>query len=464
MKLYYSFHGQFERQLSPQSGEESQTDVLWQDWLNQVHFVSRRCLSGASRSRQSVFGLDFLPANSLSLSHPLAQLSSLSERASLRPWLVSSSVSTTHRYEYYFSSSQIKLLLSPDDPQLPNYWPTQETVQPGNYRVLLSSPEHSLLGECLSQQLWSIAKNAWQQRSPLEQIHLMVQSRTNDYLYLLGVMENLDVVIESQDLSELQYSVVQALRSHDNSQLGIEAQALLQSYQNQYQTPVFSRQEPHWQALVSPNESQSFRIVTSSHQRRQIQEIIQSAEQFLLLSSFVIEDEEAVNLICRQSLQLEQGVWLLVNLEDLMLDRFEKKTGDEVRQRLDWKKKQRLRELLQANVNIRSSNIHLKAYLSEKIGCLSSVNLTPGSLDINLESSLFLIGGSDHQNLVDWFKFIWQRQSRATIFSNQNLDEFISRCLPSSNMEEFPRATSFLMPRQYYHDLVSSLKDFHGRV
>lgn len=119
---------------------------------------------------------------------------------------------------------------------------------------------------------------------------------------------------------------------------------------------------------------------------------------------------------------------------------------------------------MQANVNIRSSNIHLKAYLSEKIGCLSSVNLTPGSLDINLESSLFLIGGSDHQNLVDWFKFIWQRQSRATIFSNQNLDEFISRCLPSSNMEEFPRATSFLMPRQYYHDLVSSLKDFHGRV
>lgn len=249
----------------------------------------------------------------------------------------------------------------------------------------------------------------------------------------------------------------------DQSEL---TQQLIQEYQEHYRIIVscFPENPP-----LKPNFSPINQFLIRRKNRDLFQKIIAKADKFLLISSYILEDEALINQICEKSATLPQGVWILTDLRDEVVDRIDQQVTiskylPEHFKRADERKKDCLRQLLDAKVKIRSGAFHLKTCISEHHGYLGSVNLTRGSLDVNLESGIIFKNNETYQQLINIFRYFWESSSRDNVISVLGFDGFELRTIKRYRQESYPVSPTLLTPSQYYNDLLKELSDFEGKV
>lgn len=305
-----------------------------------------------------------------------------------------------------------------------------------------------------------------------QMIHIALQS-LNPTLFRLTTPQNsqLQVWIELQDLSLDIRATITFLRlgESDTSALPETAKSLVHHYQSRNSLSVNNFRLP---TQLSPNltllSGQKF-IIGRRNSRSALYKLISEARQFLLISSYIIEDEDLTELICQKSKNLPQGVWILTDLRNEVIDRLDIRVANNISfreeyQRSDQRKKACLRMLLNANIPIRSGSFHLKTYISEQAAYLGSCNLTRGSLDFNLEAGIVFQNNSVHTQLINLFHQFWQQRSRDEVIPVSNLDGFHLRSIHHSTQKIFESYPNLLTPSQYKRDLVEQLTHFRGQV
>ncbi|WP_052055972.1 phospholipase D family protein [Myxosarcina sp. GI1] len=234
--------------------------------------------------------------------------------------------------------------------------------------------------------------------------------------------------------------------------------------------------QKYQQEIVSPPKNIELKTpINPSHQfiigkrssRKAIEELINQAEEFLFISSYIIEDRSITELICQKAAILPQGVWILTDLNNEVVDAIDTQVEDipssrEAYQPSDAKKAQCLKLLLAAGARIRGGAFHLKTYISETAAYLGSCNLTGGSLDFNLESGFICQGTTTHQNLWQYFIRCWEHKTKYDIVPLPS--GFIQRTLNNSSPDSKFSSQTLLTPKQYREDLSWELSKGSEKV
>jgi hypothetical protein len=475
MKVQRKLQGTFHRTLL--DGAESGA-VSLADFMREVQAVATQTRRRSPQLLRQSFGLDFLPqpvlinllqqANGVATEKQLYQVPCLQL---LHPVESDLTPQVGNTYSYHFTCPEATFNLSRDNPQLPT-WAGSDSEQPGIYTIILECPHHIYIDDDLALSIWQQAINQWQTLPETDKIHIALQS-ISPTCFCLPTSPNpqMQIWIESQDLSLDLRAAITFLRlgSDDTSALSQTTQSLVGEYRATHSLPVSSFKLP---ASLNPAQTlspaQGF-VIGRGSSRSALQKIISEAQQFLLISSYRIEDEETTELICQQSQQLPQGVWILTDLGNEVIDVLDAQLSNHTRvreeyQRSTQRKKTCLRMLLDANIPIRSGAFHLKTIISERYAYLGSCNLTGGSLDFNLEAGIAWRNNPAHAQLINLFRHFWQQRSRDEVIPVSNLDGFRLRSLNRSPQEISENYPNFLTPSQYKRDLIEELTQFRGEV
>ena len=470
MKIHYQIQGTFYRQLG--EGNLLSDVSLWQ-LLQEIQAVATQTHRRTQQLLHQSFGLQFIPnavltdllkiANGVTQDDQLYQISSLKllfPRESNLKNLVA------NRYLYQFISSEITLDLLADDPQLPLF-NGNETQQDGSYTVVLDQPYYSGLSLEIAAKIWREAEIFWQNLPNYQKIDRFLRNvDTQEVVFRINDQLRLGI-----NWQELRFSLKEAMISlregntdiSDQSEL---TQQLIQEYQEHYRIIVsYFPENPH----LKPNFSPINQFLFRRKNRDLFQKIIAKAGKFLLISSYILEDEVLINQICEKSATLPQGIWILTDLRDEVVDRIDQQVTiskylPEHFKRADERKKDCLRQLLDAKVKIRSGAFHLKTCISEHHGYLGSVNLTRGSLDVNLESGIIFKNNETYQQLINIFRYFWECSSRDNVIPVLGFDGFELRTVKRYRQEYYPVSPTLLTPEQYYNDLLKELSNFEGKV
>ncbi|NJN76646.1 MAG: hypothetical protein HC796_11310, partial [Synechococcaceae cyanobacterium RL_1_2] len=236
-------------------------------------------------------------------------------------------------------------------------------------------------------------------------------------------------------------------------------QKFVNAYRAKYLEPIIIRDR--FPDLATTKLRPKVEIVIGKGNHRQIlQNLIAKAQKFLLICSYRLEDREIMEMIVQKSQKIP--VWILTDFSQEVQNRVDRQMEGQIEINPDFagsdlKKKDCLRMLSKARISFRSGNFHLKTYISEQSAYLGSCNLTGGSLGRNGEAGTIWQNTSEHQFLIDYFRYLWQHQTSAqaipspTGFRNESLER--TRGLP-------PQSDRFLNHHAFKHDLSSSLKQF----
>jgi hypothetical protein len=470
MKIHYQIQGTFYRQLV--EGNLLSDVSLWQ-LLQEIQAVATQTHRRTQQLLHQSFGLQFIPnavlTDLLKIANGVTQDDELYQSSSLKLLFPSESnfkKSVANRYIYQFISSEITLDLLADDPQLPLF-NGNETQQDGSYTVVLDQPYYSGLSLEIAAKIWREAEIFWQNLPNYQKIDRFLRNvDTQEVVFRINDQLRLGI-----NWQELRFSLKEAMISlregntdiSDQSEL---TQQLIQEYQEHYRIIVsYFPENPH----LKPNFSPINQFLFRRKNRDLFQKIIAKAGKFLLISSYILEDEVLINQICEKSATLPQGIWILTDLRDEVVDRIDQQVTiskylPEHFKRADERKKDCLRQLLDAKVKIRSGAFHLKTCISEHHGYLGSVNLTRGSLDVNLESGIIFKNNETYQQLINIFRYFWECSSRDNVIPVLGFDGFELRTVKRYRQEYYPVSPTLLTPEQYYNDLLKELSNFEGKV
>ncbi|CAD5940248.1 hypothetical protein NO976_01933 [Planktothrix agardhii] len=470
MKIHYQIQGTFYRQLG--EGNLLSDVSLWQ-LLQEIQAVATQTHRRTQQLLHQSFGLQFIPnavlTDLLKIANGVTQDDELYQSSSLKLLFPSESnfkKSVANRYIYQFISSEITLDLLADDPQLPLF-NGNETQQDGSYTVVLDQPYYSGLSLEIAAKIWREAEIFWQNLPNYQKIDRFLRNvDTQEVVFRINDQLRLGI-----NWQELRFSLKEAMISlregntdiSDQSEL---TQQLIQEYQEHYRIIVsYFPENPH----LKPNFSPINQFLFRRKNRDLFQKIIAKAGKFLLISSYILEDEVLINQICEKSATLPQGIWILTDLRDEVVDRIDQQVTiskylPEHFKRADERKKDCLRQLLDAKVKIRSGAFHLKTCISEHHGYLGSVNLTRGSLDVNLESGIIFKNNETYQQLINIFRYFWECSSRDNVIPVLGFDGFELRTVKRYRQEYYPVSPTLLTPEQYYNDLLKELSNFEGKV
>jgi hypothetical protein len=470
MKIHYQIQGTFYRQL--EEGNLLSDVSLWQ-LLQEIQAVATQNHRRTPQLLRQSFGLEFIPnsvlTDLLKIANEVTQEDQLYQSSSLKllfPRVSNLKESIANRYIYQFISSEITLDLLADDPQLPLF-NGNETQQDGSYTVILDQPYYPGLSLEIAEKIWQEAENFWQNLPNYQKIDRFLRNvDTQEAVFRINHQLRLGINWQELPLSFREAMI--SLRAgntdiYDQSEL---TQQLIQEYQENYRIIVSCFPE---NPLLKTNLFPVNKIVVRRKNRDLFQKIIAQAENFLLISSYILEDEALINQICEKSATLPQGVWILTDLRDEVVDRIDQQVRisehlPEHFKRADERKKDCLRQLLDAKVKIRNGAFHLKTCISENYGYLGSVNLTRGSLDVNLESGIICKNNETHQQLINIFRYFWECSSRDHVIPVLGFDGFELRTVKRYRQEYYPVSSSLLTPEQYYNDLLKELINFKGKV
>jgi phosphatidylserine/phosphatidylglycerophosphate/cardiolipin synthase-like enzyme len=202
------------------------------------------------------------------------------------------------------------------------------------------------------------------------------------------------------------------------------------------------------------------------YNRATLERIITEAQRFLLISSYVIEDERITRLICEKAATLPEGVWILTDLRDEVINYLDTQVENNLSTRFEKShefKRYCIMNLLNAGVHIRSGRFHLKTVISEQSAYLGSCNLTCGSLAFNLEAGLRVQNNTLHRELLQKFQYCWEANSQDIVSRTGRQDKLMLQSVPPSTLQ-FSRSLHLLYPGQYYEDLQQELSQFQGQV
>lgn len=453
MKLELNLTGKYQR--IPLSQNHDNEEIKLTDWMQSLSIIAKENHLKSSQLVQEKFALDFIPLNLVN------QLLENNEILNLQNTI-------PRQYKYQFLSENIELNLSPDETQIPDYWEKRETEKTGNYQIIITQNSRSQIPEIYLKYLWEKSEELWQNYQDVDIIYLVISTpKGNDIKLNFPDNSHFKIIVENTDFSQDVKEVVNYLQNQKTKLSEIE-QKILQEYQEKY-CPPNSFQLPE-ELVIQSNITNNHQLVIGKRKSRNfIEKIIQESETFLLLSSYIIEDKSITELICQKATTLPQGVWILTDLRDDVINRLDKQTETntnlpENHQKTDEKKLKCLTKLLDVGVKIRGGLFHLKTYISEKSGYLGSCNLTGGSLDFNLESGIISQNSPIHEDLIEYFRYFWNYKTEYDIIPSDIFGDFIQRSLSHSVLPLFPDSKNLLTPNKYYQDLKTELSNFTGKV
>jgi phosphatidylserine/phosphatidylglycerophosphate/cardiolipin synthase-like enzyme len=477
MKIQIQLRGTFQRLLL--NGTEN-IPVSLNDFMREVQAVATQHRRRTPQLLRQSFGLDFIPetvlinlckqTRNITNDNELYQIPSLKL---LNPIISQLDNKNINKYAYQFITEQGNIQLTADDPQLPIFtgnFTGKISEQPGNYIIIIEQPNYSGLDQQFIQAIWNNSREYWNNLPKITKINYAVQSRNinNFGIIYQPLNQQVKIWIYIQELSLELRSAITFLYSNesDKSILSSSVRLLVEEYNSRYQ--YRRRNSPE---QLQPNSNLNPHLgffIRNGRSRTIFHARINDASQFLLISSYIIEDEELTELICTKSSQLPQGVWILTDLRNEVLDRIDQQISDNIsipeQYRIsDERKRSCLRMLLKANIPIRSGAFHLKTYISEKYAYLGSCNLTRGSLDINKEAGIVFSNNSQHQNLINLYQQFWHKRSRDEVIPESNIDGFRLRSI-SHHQNQYTYYPNFLTPSQYERDLITELRNFTGKV
>jgi len=476
MKVQCQLKGTFYRQSSAGEGVGS---ISLAELLREVQAVATQTRRRTPQLLRESFGLDFVPRPALiellKQFHRVADETELYEFSGLQLLhpQVSRNLPEPQFYDYLFVSyddedGEVRLSLQPDDRQIPVF-PCQVSEQEGTYTLILIGDRHPSLSEGLSEKIWKQAIETWDNLEDSDKIDYFLTSRSGDEA---GVTfsPQLSLTVQFSELPPPLQQAIQFLqkRQSDPSGLPGDVANLVEQYRcdRKLKTRHFpDRLEP----LSSLSAGKQF-IFTRKSRNYLAKIIIDKAEQFLLISSYIIEDEEIAKLICQKSSQLSRGVWIITDLRDEVIDRIDSQVESAKNlplsyQNSDKQKIKCLRQFLATDTNqlqIRSGKFHLKTCISEQYAYLGSCNLTAGSLGRNLESGIIWRNTPLHSQLIQTFGQFWDNHTQDDIIGSGNV--LTLRSIPRPRQPQMISHPQLLNPRQYYRDLLDELREFRGNI
>lgn len=467
MKLHIKLAGTFNR--TPINSSPASEAVTLQQWM-QSH------LSVATQVRQRTplllrqFGMDFLSESSIERLLQQAHQTEAIENSDLIPlWLqpLEAIEAKPILYRYEFVSEEAKIQLQPDDPQLP-YWETDNIT--GIYEIVVEENSYPGVSQTWLDSIWLKVKQEWENYSSCDRLQMALQSPDSQFSFYLSDIPRVKVSIQSDRLNPEMKEAISFLRQQKTDiEISSAAVALVEEYQQEFiSTPIdFSLPEEIKPETFTPANHRF--IIGKRISRKAIEKLINQAEKFLFISSYIIEDCSITELICQKATTLPQGVWILTDLNNEVIDAIDTQVEENPRSReayqsSDEKKAQCLKLLLDAGARIRGGAFHLKTYITEKAGYLGSCNLTGGSLDFNLESGLICQGTSTHRELVQYFTSFWQYKTKYNVFPSIETGKFIQRTLNHSSQGDRFNPKTLLTPKQYREDLYEQLSKYSGKV
>lgn len=477
-KLKYKFSGTFYRQSL---NEVAQTKISLSDMIKQVQAVAiKNNQLTPERLRQS-FGLNFLPRPTLievlkkTNNVDFTDSYAIATQQILHPESQPLIVQQATIYNYQFATTDFRLNLTPDDPQIPNIWSEDNLSQQATYEIYLDSFSCPGIPENIVNHIWEQANEVISTKQSTEIIHQALQAL--DYNNFRCFKNNLlEIWLELKDLSPDIRSAITFFRQQqlnqqpDLSVLSANTQLLVNQYISKNNLPTTSHKQL-LQLQADDTTQGSSKLIIGRNKRSYIEEIITNAKQFLLVSSYIIEDESITELLSRKSQELTEGVWVLTDLRDEVIDYLDTQVTvshnlNNVFRRANEKKRVCLQKLLDANISIRSGTFHLKTVISEKSAYLGSCNLTSGSLNRNLEAGIIYNNLAVRNAIINLFQHFWQHHSHDDVIPASNYDGFYLRSVQRFDLGSIKQWKSdfLLTPQQYYRDLVESLKTFHGDV
>jgi phosphatidylserine/phosphatidylglycerophosphate/cardiolipin synthase-like enzyme len=408
-----------------------------EDWLEPIYQMAADAGIHSHQRIQSSFGLQFL---SLSSSPMLFDRDRFPDRlgAGISPIF----------YQYSFCSGDREIPLCPTDMQIPDYWPFEIHSLDGRYQYeieLRNSSSHDNL-------LYRLAHQYWNNLTSLERLRLALRSGQGwEFRFSIPEHSSLTAIAYLTDLSPAEREALQYIDNPDDApDLSTEVRDIVRNYYDGERPDIPDDLEPNFSS-----DLEARLVIGKGNSRSQLERLIDSAETFLFVSSYVIEDESIAALIARKATTLPEGVWILTDVEDRMLDRRGRYES------VIEKKKTCLSLLLTSGANLRGGSFHLKSIITEKEAYLGSSNLTGGSLDFNLEAGM--IGrGIFHQDLYRYFVHCWRFKAQYDFIIGQN--SFIRR-----DLDEIPSFAPFqssclLEEANYRRDLLTELRQSTERV
>ena len=471
MKLHVKLAGTFNR-TSINSSVTKTEEVTPQQWMRSHFSVATQVRQRTPLLLRQKFGMDFLSESSIERLLQQAHQTEAIENSDLIPlWLQPSKTIEAKPilYRYEFVSEEAKIRLQPDDLQLP-HWETDNIA--GIYEIVIEENTYPGVSQTWLDLIWLKVKQEWENYSSCDRLQIALQSPdSKEFSFYLSDVPRVKVSIQSNRLTPEMKEAISFLRQQqtDLGSLSKAAVTLVKEYQQEFtSTPIdFSLPEEIKPETFAPANHQF--IIGKRTSRKAIEELINQAENFLFISSYIIEDRSITELICQKATILPQGVWILTDLNNEVIDAIDTQVegiprSREAYQHSDEKKAQCLKLLLDAGARVRSGAFHLKTYITEKAGYLGSCNLTGGSLDFNLESGLICQGTSTHQELVQCFTGFWQYKTKYDVFPSIETGKFNQRTLNHSSQSDRFLSQTFLTPKQYREDLYKQLRKYSGKV
>ncbi len=390
MKLHLKLAGTFNRIPINSTVTVTQTeDVTLPQWMKSHQAVATQVRQRSPQLLRQKFGMSFLSESSivrlLQQTHQTEQI----YQVPLLQWLqpLEAAEAKPILYLYQFVSQNVQIELQPDDPQLPYHWGIKETSVAGIYEIIIDRETYGSrylgISETWLNSLWQDVQQVWQNYSPCDLIQMTFESINNDgFSFCVSDSPEVKVSIDNSELPLEIREAISYLREEraDLANLSTGVRELVQEYQKNRAPAVTYFQLPEGLTIeASVNREHQF-IIGRRKSRKAIEELINQAEQFLFISSYIIENESITELICQKAATLPQGVWILTDLRNEVIDAIDTQTettssAREAYQHSDEKKAKCLMMLLDAGARIRGGAFHLKTYISEKAAYLGSCNL-----------------------------------------------------------------------------------------
>lgn len=477
MKLHLKLAGTFNR-ISINNTVTKTEEVTLPEWMKSHQAVATQVRQRSPQLLRQKFGMSFLSESSivrlLQQTHQTEQIYQVSLFQWLQPLEAAEAKPILSRYQ--FVSQNVQIELQPDDPQLPYHGGIKETSVAGIYEIIIDreiyGSRYPGVSETWLNSLWQDVDQVWQNYSPCDLIQMAFESIHNTgFSFCLSDSPEVKVSIDNSELPLEIQEAISYLREEraDFANLSTAVRELVQEYQKNRAPAATYFQLPEGLKLQAYVNTEHKFIIGRRKSRKAIEELINQAEQFLFISSYIIENESITELICQKAATLPQGVWILTDLRNEVIDAIDTQTettssAREAYQHSDEKKAKCLMMLLDAGARIRGGAFHLKTYISEKAAYLGSCNLTGGSLDFNLEGGLICQGSTTHQDLLEYFIRCWQYQTRYDVLCSSTVGSFIQRSLNNSSAASGFHSQTLLTPSQYRNDLQLELSKFSGKV
>lgn len=465
MQIFWEITGYYER-LADDGQAVAKTSLvnLFEDFRAIATDQKRYYLPAVHKS----FGLDFLPVNAVT--HLMQQTlgrSPLLADQTLRPFIKNSSELTSQQFKYRFVSTQLTTNfaknLEPDDPQIPSNFGDRCA---GTYQYLL--PLKNISDPIIQNTQIEADRNLreFMQNHRLEVLNLALRSK-NPELFAIPLPNDCTVWLQPNELHQSLQRAIHTLRNESennfpNDDITENVQKLVGAYRTRYPEPVIISDRIPDLTITNITPKTDIRIGRGIH-RQTLEELITNAQKFLLICSYRLEDQAIVQMIAEKSKQIP--IWILTDFSNEVQDRVDGNMDGQRDSDLDYansdlKKRECLGMLRKAGLSFRSGNFHLKTYISEQSAYLGSCNLTGGSLERNGEAGMLWQNTSEHQFLVEYFRYLWTHQTT-------------SQSIPSSNgfcnesLETIcgypPKSDRFLDHHTLKQDLSKSLKQFTGQ-